>query len=45
MKNADPQDVVIVWGAYVLIPLIIVFALAVVWGRSNVRSERSSHEY
>ncbi len=45
MKNADPQDVVIVLGVYVLIISIIVFLLGCCLGRSNVRARGSIHEY
>ncbi len=42
MKNADPQDVVIVLGVYVLIISIIVFLhWAAVW--ADQMSEREAH--
>ncbi len=39
MKNADPQDVVIVLGVCVLIISIIVFCTGLLLGRSNVKRE------
>ncbi len=40
MKNADPQDVVIVLGVYVLIISIVSFAGAAVW--ADQMTERGS---
>ncbi len=38
-ENADPQDVVIVLGVYVLIISIIVFCTGLLFGQINVRAE------